>query len=90
MATDRLNSISATGNPFYADDFSLLEFAGQYDSFFKLGLTDEEKRDLIQNLFGPPANDSRGVASPMETSSSTPTGGRDAEEALWTVLTRQP
>jgi hypothetical protein len=54
MAMDLLNSRIATGKPFYADNFSLLEVLGQYDSFFRLELTDEDKRDLIEELFGPP------------------------------------
>jgi len=54
MAMDFLNSLSTTGKPSYADDFSLLDVLGQYDSFFRLGLTDEDKRDLIDELFGPP------------------------------------
>jgi hypothetical protein len=51
---DLLNSRSASGQPFYAESFSLLEVLGQYDSFFRLELTDADKRDLIEELFGPP------------------------------------
>jgi hypothetical protein len=54
MATELLNSMSASSKPFYADSFSLLEVLGQYDSFFRLELTDVDKRDLIEELFGPP------------------------------------
>jgi hypothetical protein len=67
MAIDRFNSPSSAGKPFYAEDFSLLEFAGQYDSFFKLGLTDEEKCDLIEDLFGLAVPGSKAVTSPRET-----------------------
>jgi hypothetical protein len=54
MAMDLLDPMSATGKPFYAESFSLLEVLGQYDSFFRLELTDEDKRNLIEELFGPP------------------------------------
>lgn len=53
MEVDLVNSMSAGGKPFYTDDFSLLEVLGQYDAFFRLGLTDEDKRDLIEELLGP-------------------------------------
>jgi hypothetical protein len=52
--------MSAADKPFYTDDFSLQEVVGQYDSFFKLGLTDEDKRDLISDLFGPPRSTTEG------------------------------
>lgn len=67
MAIDRFNSLSAAGKPFYAEDFSLLEFVGQYDSFFKLGLTDQEKRALIEDLFDTAAPGSKAVPSRRET-----------------------
>lgn len=57
---DLLKSGSADGKPFYADHSSLLEVLGQYDSFFKLELTDEDKRDLVEELFGPPTCSSEG------------------------------
>ena len=36
-----------------SDAMPMFEIVDQYDSFFKLGLTDEEKSDLIQYLLGP-------------------------------------
>lgn len=51
---DGSKSVSEAGTPFYAGNFSLLEVLGQYDSFFRLELTDDDKRDLIEELFGPP------------------------------------
>jgi hypothetical protein len=67
MATDLLNSLSAAGGPFYAEDFSLPEFVGQYDTFFNIGLTDEQKRHLIEDLFGPTAPGSNVVTIRTET-----------------------
>jgi hypothetical protein len=63
MSVDRFNSFSSAGKPFYADGFSVLEVVGQYDSFFKLGLTEADKRDLIEDLFGLPAPGSKDIAS---------------------------
>lgn len=70
MAIDRFHSFGAGGEPFYAVEFSLFEVVGQYDSFFKLGLTDDEKRDLIDDLFG----------SPATTGSDDVTSRRETEE----------
>jgi hypothetical protein len=75
MATDRFNSFSPAGKPFYADDFSMSEVVGQYDSFFKLGLTDEEKRDLIQDLLAAPATGSKESTSGRETEEPVNPGG---------------
>ena len=75
MATALLNTLSTGGKPFYADDFSVLEFASQYDCFFELGLTDEEKRDLIQDLLDPPPPGSNVVTSRKETEEIVDRGG---------------
>jgi hypothetical protein len=74
--TERLANYSSTADkPFYANDFSLFEVVGQYDSFFNLELTDQEKSDLIQNLFGPPAPGSNlAHKSQRARTSSTPDG----------------
>jgi hypothetical protein len=75
--TERLSNYSSRDNkPFYAHDFSLLEVVGQYDSFFNLGLTDQEKKDLIQDLFGPPAPASNLAYKSQQRAriSSTPDG----------------
>ena len=36
-----------------AESMPMFEVVDQYDSFFRLGLTDPEKNDLIQHLLGP-------------------------------------
>lgn len=63
MSTDRSNFLSSVGKPVYADGFSMLEVVGQYDSFFMLGLTEEEKRTLIEDLFGSTDPGSPDIAS---------------------------
>ena len=67
MSVDRFNSFSAAGQSFYADGSSLPRVVDHYDSFFKLGLTEAEKRDLIADLLAPSAPGSQGVASFTET-----------------------
>jgi hypothetical protein len=55
---------SADKKPFYADHFSLLDVVGQYDSFFGLELTNDDKRTLIEELLGPPARSTGAAARP--------------------------
>lgn len=59
------NRSGVPGQPFYRDAFSVLDVVAQYDAFFKLGLTDQEKSDLIRDVFGPAAG-SRAVHQPQE------------------------
>jgi len=40
----------------------MCEVVDQYDSFFRLGLTDEDKSELIQYLMGPKASHSAGTS----------------------------
>ncbi len=67
MSIDHFNSISATG---YADGSSLIRVVDHYDSFFQLGLTEAEKRDLIPDLLRPSTPDSEAVTSRAETGES--------------------
>jgi len=72
----------------------MFEVVDQYDSFFRLGLTDQEKNDLIQHLLGPidPCSNvahekpgtARGISCTPPTSGSQTGGGarRQAEEAI--------
>lgn len=45
----------------------MFEVVDQYDSFFRLGLTDQEKNELIQYLLGPMAPRSDSVHEPPTT-----------------------
>jgi len=66
--TDDLSNSSARGNGFHRDDTSLVEVVGHYDSFFKVGLTDDEKSDLIEALLAPVdpgSRESQGDGSPI-------------------------
>ncbi len=67
MSVDRFNSFSTTGQSFYADGSLLLGVVDHYDTFFKLGLTEAQKRDLIADLLAPSAPGFKGVTSRTET-----------------------
>lgn len=71
MAVQLPNRSGAPVTPFYRNDFSVLDVVAHYDSFFKLGLTDQEKSDLIQDLFGPMAPGAPGAHEPQQ---DTPDG----------------
>lgn len=64
----------AAGNAFNRDDVSLLEVVGHYDSFFKVGLTDDEKRELIEGLLGPRADSDSAHKSQRKSSLINPGG----------------
>jgi hypothetical protein len=53
----------------------MLEVVDQYDSFFALGLTDQQKGELIQHLLEPSSPCSDGIHEPPLAENSIHSGG---------------